>query len=64
MVGTARVSLGPHHSVTFSLFVPGRKLPNVIYLASQALVSNLLIRFEALRKSMPRVLIAFSFVTK
>lgn len=63
-VGTAPISLCPHHPVTFSLFVPGQKLPNVIYLASQALASNLLIRFEALWKSMPRVLIALSLVTK
>lgn len=50
------VRLGP--------FISGHQHPSIIYLATLPLVSNLLIRFEALWKSMPCVLIAFGFVTK
>lgn len=64
LVGAPHGSLRPHHLVTFRLFVAGHELPHVIYLAPQALVSNLLIRFESLWKNMPCVLIAFGFVTE
>lgn len=46
--GTSQISLCPHHLVTLSAFVSGRKPPDIIYLAPRALVSNLLIRFEGL----------------
>lgn len=62
--GTSQIALCPHHLVMLSPFVSGHQHPSIIYLATLALVSNLLIRFEALWKSMPCVLIAFGFVTK
>lgn len=63
-VGGPPRPLRPHRVATFRLFVAGHELPHVIYLAAQALVSNLLIRFESLWKNMPCVLIAFGCVTE
>lgn len=64
-LGVSQISLCPHHWVTLNPFVAGHdELPNIICLAPQAPGSNLLIRFEALWKSMPCVLIAFGLVTK
>lgn len=63
-LGTWQISLFPPHLVTLNLFVAGHKLPSIIHLALQAPVSNLLIRFEALWKGMPYILIAFGWVTK
>lgn len=52
----------PGHSL--APLLPGKGFPSITSLAPGVLFSNLLIRFEALRKCMPGLLIVFTFVTK